>query len=464
MDASLQRALAAHALAPEDLAALNDICLALIELKRDGELLPWAEKALTLDPRNIEFVCLRAHCLTLLGRHFEAIATWLHYASLPWNTTFYQLNLGHSLEMAGDFERGIPMLRRAWQGAAADNAPLAPVAERLLGEALLKTGLPQGFNHWLARNQDNSGSYRPDGVPSWTGEQDLRGKRLLVTNQLGFGDQFLLFSCLSHWLAAGAIIMVSCDSQIHALMKAALPQCTVVSAERPLDRGAPLPEALRDAVRAFAPDLHITLLHLPVLAAARTTPPTPYFTPYIQAPLTERNIAAEWVQDLRAKHSGKRLVGLFWDCSQRHFIEASSIDRYWAAARSLPLAAVNRLVSDAQVEPNIHFVSLHHPAAQPLAGIPSGNLGQYDPGIEDFADTAACIEQLDAVIAVDSGVANLSAMIGKPTAVLTPVSCDWRWGSQGSITPWMDNVSVLRQTLTGDWDTVVDDAIRWLNG
>ena len=75
MDASLQRALAAHALAPEDLAALNDICLALIELKRDGELLPWAEKALTLDPRNIEFVCLRAHCLTLLGRHFEAIAT-----------------------------------------------------------------------------------------------------------------------------------------------------------------------------------------------------------------------------------------------------------------------------------------------------------------------------------------------------------------------------------------------------
>lgn len=169
-------------------------------------------------------------------------------------------------------------------------------------------------------------------------------------------------------------------------------------------------------------------------------------------------------ENLRRQHSGKLLVGLFWDCRQRHFIGASSVDRYWAATRSVPLAAVNRLLAAVQVEPKIHFVSLHHPTAQSLAGIPVGNLSQYVPGIEDFADTAACIEQLDAVVAVDSSVANLSAMMGKPTAVLASLPCDWRWGTQGSTTPWMSNLNVLRQTLAGDWDTVVDDAVRWLTG
>ena len=296
MDPSLQTALAAHARAPEDLAVLKDICTAMVDLKRDGELLPWTEKALLLNPRDIDFVCLRAHCLTMLGRHFDAVATWLHYASLPWNTTFYRLHLGHSLTLTGDFERGIPLLRNAWKAAVESDSPLAPAAERLLGEALLKTGCAQDFNYWLARNHDNSGSYGPGDIPGWAGEQDLRGKRVLVTNQLGFGDQFLLCSCVSHWLGAGATVMVSCERQIHALMEAPLPLCTVVAAGRPLDRGEPLPATLQAAVHSFAPHLHITLLHLPMLAAARATPPAPYFTPYMQAPLRQRNIAAEWAK------------------------------------------------------------------------------------------------------------------------------------------------------------------------
>jgi hypothetical protein len=69
---------------------------------------------------------------------------------------------------------------------------------------------------------------------------------------------------------------------------------------------------------------------------------------------------------------------------------------------------------------------------------------------------------LDAVVAVDSAVANLGAMMGQLTVVLTHSSGDWRWGTHGSATPWLDNVKVLRQTLPGDWSTVVDETIQWL--
>jgi ADP-heptose:LPS heptosyltransferase len=82
---------------------------------------------------------------------------------------------------------------------------------------------------------------------------------------------------------------------------------------------------------------------------------------------------------------------------------------------------------------------------------------------EPFAETAACIEQLDAVIAVDSGVANLSAMLGKLTIVPLNVASEWRWGVEGDTSPWMANLKPLRQTLMGDWRSVIDEAISFLS-
>jgi hypothetical protein len=459
----LREALAAHARTPADIAPLRAICRALIHLKREDELLPWVDKALALNPHEIDFVRLRTHVLSLLGRHTDAVATWLEHASLPWEAPYYQVKLGHQLVMAGEFERGIPMLERARELAMARRDSSAAAAEHLLGEALLKTAQAQGFAYWLARNQDDSGSYRPSDIPAWNGQQDLRGKRILVTHQLGYGDQVLLFSCIPYWIAAGAELMISCDPPLYTLLKTSLPQCVIVSAPRPTQRYAPLPDILMPAVRAFAPDMHVSLLHLPILAASRPTPPEVYFRAYVQAPSQEREIAAEWAKGQRSKYPGKALIGVFWDCSQRHVLDLGSTMRCWAARRSLPLSAVSHLLSDAKVEARAHFVNLHHPSTAALAGTPAGNISQYGPVIEDFADTAACIEQLDAVIAVDSSVASLSAMTGKPTVVLTHTSGDWRWGSQGSTTPWMNGVEVLRQQSTGDWRPVIQDTIRWLD-
>lgn len=80
----------------------------------------------------------------------------------------------------------------------------------------------------------------------------------------------------------------------------------------------------------------------------------------------------------------------------------------------------------------------------------------------DFADTAALMTQLDAVISVDTATAHLAGALGRPTAVLLPYACDWRWGESGDTTPWYDSVRIFRQPEFGAWAPAVAEASAWV--
>lgn len=458
----LLEAFAAHTRSPFAPAHLIQICEALVRVLRDEHMLPWAEKGLTLDPRNRSFVHARARALRLLGRHEQAAQTWLDFASLDWAPLFYQARLGRDLYLSGDTARAIDILERAVHSAAPDDDPDKLRAHKWLSEALLSTGDARGFAHWVKRNLRDSGSARYGAVPMWDGQRDLRGERVLVTHQMGYGDQFMLFGSIRHWRAAGAQVMVTCDAAIQSVVEASLPDCSVVATPRPLRQHSPIDAATLPTIEAFAPTMQATLLHLPMLAAHDEPRPNPYFEPYLRAPEAQCECAATWAHTLRAQYAGKLLIGVFWDCVQRHPHDTPSKERNWAALRSLPLEALERLTQNPQLASRVHFVSLHHPVAEMLCGSPRGNVAYYAPGITTFADTAACIEQLDAVVSVDSGVANLAVMSGKPTAVLLNPAGEWRWGRHGTHSPWMRDAHVLRQTTMGDWDGVVSRAAEWL--
>ncbi|HKT97966.1 MAG TPA: hypothetical protein VJS30_15755 [Paraburkholderia sp.] len=458
----LLQAFIAHARSPSDPAPLIRICEALVGVNRDEQMLPWAEKGLALDPRNRGFVHARARALRLNGQHAQAAQTWLDFAALDWSPLFYQGRLGRDLYLSGNTARAIAVLEHALQGPGADDHPDKLRGRRWLAEALLSTGDARGFGHWVWRNVNDTGTLRYSEVPMWSGQRDLRGERVLVTHQMGYGDQFMLFGSIRHWRAAGAEVMVTCDAAIHSAIEASLPDCLVVAAPRPLVSLAPFGPEMLPAIQAFAPTLQATLLHLPMLATHDQPQPDPYFEAYIRAPKIASERAAEWAHAVRAQHPGKALVGVFWDCSQRHSRDMRSKERSWAELRSLPLESLERLTTSPQLTSRIHFVSLHHPVAEMMGGSPRGNIAHYAPGIMTFADTTACIEQLDAVISVDSGVANLAVMSGKPTAVLVNPAGEWRWGSTGTRSPWMRDAHMVRQTTMGDWDGVVSRAAEWL--
>jgi hypothetical protein len=81
---------------------------------------------------------------------------------------------------------------------------------------------------------------------------------------------------------------------------------------------------------------------------------------------------------------------------------------------------------------------------------PVFNLG---PNLETWEDTAAAITHLDLVISSCTSVPHLSAALGKPTWVISPLSGYYIWATPGDTSPWYPSVRLFRQSTFNDWST-----------
>ena len=75
----------------------------------------------------------------------------------------------------------------------------------------------------------------------------------------------------------------------------------------------------------------------------------------------------------------------------------------------------------------------------------------------DFLHTAAIIKGLDLVITVDTAVMHLSAGLGVPTWGMIAYNPDWRWGLEGTTSPYYDSLTLFRQEKRGDWSGVLKE-------
>jgi ADP-heptose:LPS heptosyltransferase len=75
--------------------------------------------------------------------------------------------------------------------------------------------------------------------------------------------------------------------------------------------------------------------------------------------------------------------------------------------------------------------------------------------IEDFADTAALLAEMDLLISVDTAAAHLAGAMGKPVWILLPFSPDWRWMLDREDSPWYPGARLFRQTERGQWEAPI---------
>lgn len=79
---------------------------------------------------------------------------------------------------------------------------------------------------------------------------------------------------------------------------------------------------------------------------------------------------------------------------------------------------------------------------------------------------AACIQQMDLIITVDTLAAHLAGAMGKPAWVLLTAQADWRWMTNRNDSPWYPSLRLFRQQSAGDWDSVLAavriELARWL--
>lgn len=269
---------------------------------------------------------------------------------------------------------------------------------------------------------------RFDPVDRWTG-QPLAGQSLLLVGEQGLGDQlqFVRYLPLLRALAPGELILC-CHPSLIALFSTVDRDTTFISLAQPLP--------------PF--DYFCPLMSLPLLFQTRlATIPAP---PYLRAAPPRQ---AAWRERLAAT-PGRR-VGLVWGGNpRRQDKESERTD----ARRSITLAHYAPLWDI----PGISFFSLQkgEPAAQvedwPMAERP---LLDYTDELDDFADTAALLMNLDLLISVDTSVVHLAGGLGKPVWVLSRLDGCWRWLEDRDDSPWYPSARLFRQTTYGDWATVI---------
>ncbi len=87
-------------------------------------------------------------------------------------------------------------------------------------------------------------------------------------------------------------------------------------------------------------------------------------------------------------------------------------------------------------------------AATPPGGM---QIADWTAELNDFADTAALLTNLDLVIACDTAVAHLAGAMGKPIWLMLPHVADWRWMVDRDDSPWYPTMRIFRQETPGDW-------------
>jgi hypothetical protein len=185
-------------------------------------------------------------------------------------------------------------------------------------------------------------------------------------------------------------------------------------------------------------DRYIPLMSLPGLF--ETSPDTvPFTSPYIKAPEEKIEYWSNHLPNDRFK------IGLVWAGRPEHANDAN---------RSCCLEQLSILFDLSR----FHFVSLQKgPAAKQIAFYQNrNNFSHIGEQLNDFADTAGVIMNLDLMITVDTSVAHLAGAMGKPVWLMLPVIPDWRWGMRGSTTPWYPTMTLFRQIHPKNWSAVIE--------
>jgi len=300
------------------------------------------------------------------------------------------------------------------------------MARYLLGLQLLLVGeYPEGFLLMRARNELGAPPPPdwPRNIPLWQGES-LAGQRLLIwLDWGGLGDelQFARYIELVRRQHGPAELVLGCSAANQRLL-GLLPGVSLCAAGR-----ADL-------------DYQVPLFELPVLFGT-TVDNVPLPEGYLQpAPADVRR----WGERLAGLAPGPGLrIGLCWSSG---FWGSRTVE----SGKAIPLALLARLAGRADA----HYISLQKGEARAELPCPGLPVLDFDADLNDMADTAALIQNLDLVVSVDTSVAHLAGALGKPVLMMLKWESGMLWLLERDTSPWYASMRVVRQAARHDWEGV----------
>jgi tetratricopeptide (TPR) repeat protein len=411
---------AALALDPENPDLLNVHAVALLDVDRSQEALAQIDRVLNINPRHVEALGNRGNAFVKLNRPEEAIAAYDAALRLTGADAQLLTNRAHVFRRLDRLEDAVADLRKA--------IALHPdFAEAHFELGMAQLALGDFENGWQAYERRwatvaFAGRRRSFKSPLWTGEQSLRGKTVLLHAEQGFGDTIQFARYAPMVAALGATVILEVQPELISLLSGTAGVARIIA------RGQKFPRF----------DLHCPLMSLP--RAFKTGLATiPADLPYIEA--SDAQVQA-WAQRLPAR---RPLVGVAWAGHRSHGNDLN---------RSLPLACLAPIFHATTAQ----FIALQRELRPGDAEIlrEHPDVLNWGADLHDFADTAALIAQLDAVVSVDTAVAHLAGAMGKRLFLLLPYAADFRWLRARNDSPWYPTARLLRQPKFSDWESVVE--------
>ncbi len=390
-------------------------------LGRAGEALEWTARALALAPSIAALHYNHGRFLGLAGRPDEELRAYEQAIALDPRLLDAYVNRGVALRDVGRYDEALASFK-----AAIDIDPEHAGARNNRAQTNLLLGRHEhGWREYEWRWRDGGQSHDvPD--PLWLGKPAVARRSVLVHAEQGLGDTLQFCRYVAGLAALDARVTLEVQPSLRGLLAG------LDGAAQVIAHGQPRP----------ACDFQVPLLSLPY-ALWRWQK---------QVPPPARGIGAD---PLRVAAWRERYAGALPPGPRIGLVWAGNPGHPGDAARSLPFELLWQGLRDS----GCAFVSLQvgARAAQAAEAVRHGQV--YDAGarLDDFADTAAALAELDGVVCVDTSVAHLAGTLGCPTWLLLPAQPDWRWGLHGDATEWYPGMRLCRQAPQGGWPPVLRD-------
>ena len=398
---------------PNSAEAWSGKAMALSELGKHQDALNCLDKALLNQPASADFWSNKGGILNEMGEYAKAADCLEQALKLRSSSHEAWHNLGIAQYRQKDYRDAIHSFEKAITLNPRGHDALfnKGLVELTLGN--LDSGWPLYDQRWQSKYAE---TYRyPPELELKTLDQ-VRGKRILIWHEQGFGDTIQFSRYIPTLLAQGAEVIFEVQESLHRLFDGVF-NCQLVCSHQ--------------EAKEF--DYHIPLLSLPRLFKTNlgTIPRSTSFN---------INDSCQGA-NLKIPDQGLK-VGLAISGNPSHKNDHN---------RSLSLKYFQSLANKAQL------YLIQKEISSEDSEILSRNPGIQFVGdeLQDFLDTAVWVNQMDLIITVDTSLAHLAGSLNKKTLLLLPWEAEWRWLHDRTDSPWYPSFTLCRQEEPGKWDSVI---------
>ncbi len=411
---------------PSSVQAWTNLGVALRKLTHYQSALNCQLRALELTPDNGLVLNNLANVYKDVNQLEDSVRCAERACELEPNNNGYWFNLAVNLREAKKYNRALEVLETC---ISLDPASKPKYEWEMALCHLYLDNISAGWQAYRSRLETGVLPRREFACAQWTGEP-LTGKKVWVVTEQGFGDTFFAARYLRPLVEVGAQVIFECKQPLWRLMS-----CLPIQLVEP--------EIKKAAGEAC--DYYVYLMDLPgIFDAQGWVVPSP-------VELKIPAVAREKFRHLIPADAGFFNVGIVWSGSETF---ADNLRRSPGLPHFLQLAGL----------PRVRLYSLQKGAREKELDqrFARSFIVDLAPHLQDFADTAAAVSQLDLIVMSDSAVAHLTASLGKPVWNLLHSNPYWMYGLDADSTHWYPTMQFIRQHKSGDWDSVFSEVIQKL--